>query len=57
MKRKLQNNNNSLIISVPKEYVKDLGLKVGQQLDFKLYGDRMIVIPVLQKEPCIKSIE
>lgn len=49
MKRKLQNNNNSLIISVPKEYVNDLNLKAGQQLDFRLEGNKIIAVPVSQK--------
>ncbi len=45
MRRTLQNNNGSLIISVPKEYVDDLNLKAGQKLDFRLEGKKIIAVP------------
>lgn len=49
MRRTLQNKNGSLLIKVPKEYVTDLGLKVGQQLDFRLKGKEIIAVPVPNK--------
>ncbi len=49
MRRTLQNNNKSLMSIIPKEIVEDLGLKIGDILDFRLEGKKIIAIPVHYK--------
>lgn len=46
MKRKLVKNHASLMSMIPKEIVDDLGLKVGDKLDFSVQKGKIIAKPV-----------
>lgn len=46
MRRKIQKMRSSLMIVIPAETAKDMGLKVGDLLDFSIENGKMIVTPV-----------
>lgn len=46
MRRILQKNKESLFSVIPSEIVEDMGLKVGDKLDFRIDGDHIKAMPV-----------
>jgi antitoxin MazE len=40
---------NSQGIRIPKKYLKQLGLKVGDKVELKVEGDKLIITPIKQR--------